>query len=205
MRTLYESLVEAFDHGGYKVHTNTKNITKEVLLRFIASRQSTRENRLGYSIAGWTKFIKKTFPDKPPNSNYYDWLLLRVECKYCPKCGFVYSLKGFWKNSGTSIGYNSYCISCMTPLNREAQRVNQANYQARKIQAMPKWVNKQEIKNIYDNCPKGYHVDHIVPLRGNYVCGLHVPWNLQYLAALDNITKNNNHESDLYWISADVP
>lgn len=200
MKTLYEVLLEAFDYCDYKIPRNSKNISKEILLKFIASRESTKKNRLGYSIAGWTKFIKNTFPDKPANSNYYDWLIIKIGYKYCPKCELAQSIDCFWKNSSIRSGYNSYCISCMTPLNREAQRVNQANYRACKVQAMPFWVSKEDIKDIYDNCPVGYHVDHIVPLRGKYVCGLHVPWNLQYLSTADNTTKSNYHDSEESWI-----
>lgn len=71
----------------------------------------------------------------------------------------------------------------------------------RKTKATPSWLTKEQlnqIKEIYENCPPGHHVDHIIPLKAinpatkeHVACGLHVPWNLQYLSALENIRKKN--------------
>lgn len=69
-----------------------------------------------------------------------------------------------------------------------------ANRRAYKLKRTPKWLTveqKANIKEIYRNCAIGYEVDHIIPLRGKEVSGLHVPWNLQYLPAKENAIKGN--------------
>lgn len=71
-----------------------------------------------------------------------------------------------------------------------------AHYRA-KLQAQPKWLTdtqKREIAAFYQNRPQGCEVDHIVPLKGSNVCGLHVPWNLQYLTRAANRSKGNRHD-----------
>lgn len=62
---------------------------------------------------------------------------------------------------------------------------------AQKLQATPVWANIAEIEQVYKERPKGMQVDYIVPLISPVVCGLHVPWNLQYLTPSENFSKGN--------------
>lgn len=57
----------------------------------------------------------------------------------------------------------------------------------------PKWADRNAIREFYVNKPEGHHVDHIIPLRGKLVSGLHVETNLQYLPALENLRKHNTY------------
>jgi hypothetical protein len=66
-----------------------------------------------------------------------------------------------------------------------------------KKQAIPKWANTDAIEQIYATCPKGWHVDHIVPLVSKLVCGLHCEANLRHLPARENMSKNNHHWPDM--------
>jgi hypothetical protein len=88
-----------------------------------------------------------------------------------------------------------------TVKNRHKTNAIKAKYRASKYNATPKWLTKQhleEIKVFYKEAKKLsedtgelYQVDHIVPLQGVEVCGLHVPWNLQILTKTENISKFN--------------
>jgi len=75
---------------------------------------------------------------------------------------------------------------------------NKAEYFARNVirrgivkQQTPRWADMKAIAAFYAACPPGYHVDHVIPLRGKTVNGLHVLENLQYLPAHENMRKHN--------------
>jgi hypothetical protein len=51
------------------------------------------------------------------------------------------------------------------------------------------YIVRDEMEMLYN---EKFHVDHIIPLNGKNVSGLHVPWNLQIIPKLDNLRKYNN-------------
>jgi hypothetical protein len=70
------------------------------------------------------------------------------------------------------------------------------------IRQRPKWANTDKIREIYVNRPEDCHVDHIVPLRGKNVSGLHVEYNLQYLPIKENMRKHNTYKGADSWLSS---
>lgn len=74
---------------------------------------------------------------------------------------------------------------------RAVVKANVKAYKLRKRRACGPFSDLEIIKDIYAKCPQGYHVDHVIPLNHELVCGLHVSWNLQYLTAEKNIAKGN--------------
>jgi hypothetical protein len=73
---------------------------------------------------------------------------------------------------------------------------------AKKYNAFPRWANntstKGRILQIYIAAQRKnltsrrkWHVDHIIPLYGINVCGLHVPENLRIISKEANVAKSN--------------
>lgn len=81
-----------------------------------------------------------------------------------------------------------------------------AKYRAAKLQATPPWADLEKIKSIYIESSQKtritgqqYSVDHVVPLRGKTVCGLHVHYNLRIILLVENQQKFNNLVEDLIY------
>lgn len=91
--------------------------------------------------------------------------------------------------------------------NRKHKKENPHIYNAQKalrralqLNATPKWSDLKEIRMIYKEAKDiskqtgvVHHVDHIIPLNGKIVSGLHVPNNLQIITAIDNLKKSNKY------------
>jgi len=124
----------------------------------------------------------------------------------CAKCG---GTKGViypnYKNPGWP---QQKCLGCKRAepkINAATTRANRAAYRAGLKTATPLWLTKKQkslIKSFYQFCQDisqttgiAHHVDHIVPLRNENVCGLHVPWNLQVIPASANMSKSNSLET----------
>jgi hypothetical protein len=89
-------------------------------------------------------------------------------------------------------------------LNSNKVNATQAKRRANKLRATPKWLTAEQLLKIKEFYTLAvhlekqtgikHHVDHIIPLQGITICGLHVPWNLQVLTAKNNISKGNKFE-----------
>ena len=83
-------------------------------------------------------------------------------------------------------------------------RARDAKRRADQLNATPAWADMGAIKAIYrqaremtDSLGEPYEVDHVVPLKGRTVCGLHVPQNLQIIPQTDNRKKFNRLPEDI--------
>lgn len=166
-----------------------KNYT-DIFSNGIRTNQTVKFKKL------FTKIIKQ----KRPNSEWDTFLLEYYNLKYCGNCNNVYILDNFRFNNTKSTGKQSHCKECQYANTKNTQVHRQAKRRAYKLNATISWANELKIKEIYKQCPIGYQVDHIIPLQGEKVCGLHIEYNLQYLSAKDNQSKNNRFEINLEFL-----
>lgn len=165
------------------------------LLSTLSKESYCLERELGLPHTKTVQLIRNLWPDKPnTNIKVCTYLLHKYCFKYCANCELVKDEDDFSLNKSRSTGYNTHCKECYKDTTRSYQREYQKNRKLLKINRVPSWADRDKIKEIYHNCPKGYHVDHIIPLQGKLVSGLHIETNLQYLLAEDNIKKRNNFE-----------
>ena len=139
------------------------------------------------------------------------------------ECGRVLDLSEFNKSRRNFDGHSDYCRDCSYKSSKAWRQANPeknakatrdwynrgenkkknlarvTRYKLRKIQRTPSWSETDAITEFYAKCPIGYSVDHIVPLKGDNVSGLHVLSNLQYLPEAENKSKGNKHNWGVTW------
>jgi 5-methylcytosine-specific restriction endonuclease McrA len=153
-----------------------------------------------------TSAIKRHFPEilrYPSKMSLGTRFLAKEGKKRCSKCNAVKSYEEYHVDNHTTDGRVGKCKDCRKEAsadyyqnNKEKYYANRAKYRAAKLERTPKWANMLHIEEFYARCPEGHEVDHIVPLQGERVCGLHVLENLQYLTVVENRSKSNKYEEE---------
>lgn len=120
----------------------------------------------------------------------------------CLECVLLRNKK--WRESEHGTNYlRIYCnnyrkVKAKEPEYQAKRTAHQVRRECNKLNATPAWADLKAIEKFYIQAKNReqdfgikYHVDHVVPLLGDTVCGLHVEYNLQLLPAVDNIKKGN--------------
>jgi len=82
--------------------------------------------------------------------------------------------------------------------NRDKCNAIAAKYKATQLMATPAWLERKKVRKVYKKAKElNMHVDHVVPLQNDSVCGLHCWHNLQLLDASLNCSKGNYHWPDM--------
>jgi 5-methylcytosine-specific restriction endonuclease McrA len=114
-------------------------------------------------------------------------------------------MKGIQYNRDNAEARAEY-LSRYQKQNPDKLRMWSMNYRAAKIQRTPTWLTEDDhwmIEQAYAVAVQRtkttgvmWHVDHIIPLQGTTVSGLHVPWNMQVITETENKRKGNRLQYD---------
>lgn len=172
-------------------------------LPFTAKVLNIHENTL-------LRLLKKLFPDiEKGRVEWGIYFLSLIGLRKCNECGILHPVSNFYTDTvrvlyickecdrKRSSIYRSNNVEVCKERQKQHYKNNKESYITRNIKykthrelATPPWANIDIIRRIYD-CAEGDHVDHIIPLQGDLVCGLHVETNMQYLSPEDNKSKGS--------------
>lgn len=155
-----------------------------------------KENIIGQKFGRWSVLESTELKD---SNRGYLWL-----CK-CD-CGTIKPISGNSLRMGKtrSCGCLKKELASIQGKNRmihgmsgtlEYSRFCNTKRRAEKLKRTPEWLTDEDwekIRNIYKDCPENYDVDHIIPLQGKLVSGLHVPDNLKAIPKSENRKKHNS-------------
>jgi hypothetical protein len=138
----------------------------------------------------YTQYMKEYYKNHPEKRKSRDDKYRENNKEKVEEYSLIYRRKNADKLKKYSLNWNK--------ANKERHSASKAKRRARLLEAMPKWADNDIIISIYKEAilrskTEGiqYDVDHIIPLQGKNVCGLHVHTNLQILLSDDNRRKSN--------------
>lgn len=153
--------------------------------------------------------LKRYFTGKPcPKGHVVERMVSGRGCVDC-----LYASKLAWSNAnpeGQALRSREWFLANKARANEQHYAWARRNrgkvaalssaYRADRLKQMPVWADVKEIGLVYAKAQwlreLGFHadVDHVIPLRGRQVSGLHVASNLQILHTVENKRKSNRHQ-----------